>query len=238
MTFARARRWIPLTVSLLLACGAVAAQAPDAAPALLELFTSQGCSSCPPADAVLGELARQPNVVALAFHVDYWDSLGWRDRFEVLDATPRQRRYTSALRLPSAFTPQAVVNGRGSFVGSDRGRIAAALRSTSLALQLRLEGGELVAELPSGDSSEPCDVMLASYLSQASTAIGRGENEGRTLKEFNVVRSFTRLGDWRGRPGTLRVALSSLPAEADGAAVFIEQRGQGGIVAVRAIRLR
>src|SRR5229473_6152848 len=87
---------------------------------VVELYTSQGCSSCPPADALLGELARLPNVIALAFHVDYWDSIGWRDRFAVPEAVKRQSRYVETLALSTPFTPQVVIDGRASYVGSDR----------------------------------------------------------------------------------------------------------------------
>src|SRR4029077_6287421 len=107
--------------ALILGCCSRSVAGPPAAGASLvvELFTSQGCSSCPPADALLGVLAGQPNVIALGFHVDYWDGGGWRDRYSLPEATQRQRRYVDALRLPSAFTPQLVIGGRRSFVGSD-----------------------------------------------------------------------------------------------------------------------
>ena len=96
-------------------------------PAVVELYTSQGCSSCPPADALLGELSQMPNVLALAFHVDYWDSIGWRDHFALPTAVRRQQQYVETLGLSSAFTPQVVVDGRSSFVGSDKRRILAAI---------------------------------------------------------------------------------------------------------------
>jgi hypothetical protein len=96
-------------------------------PAVVELYTSQGCSSCPPADRVLGELSMMPNVIALAFHVDYWDNIGWRDHYSIQNAVERQHRYVEALGLRSAFTPQAVVDGRSSFVGSDKRGILDAL---------------------------------------------------------------------------------------------------------------
>jgi hypothetical protein len=98
-----------------------------AGPVVVELFTSQGCSSCPPADALLGEFAKQQNVIALAYHVDYWDGIGWRDRYSMPEATVRQRRYVESLRQSSAFTPQAVIGGSRSFVGSDRPGIVAAI---------------------------------------------------------------------------------------------------------------
>src|SRR5208283_332006 len=121
------------------------ADAADARPVVVELYTSQGCSSCPAADALLGELAARPNVIALAFHVDYWDSIGWRDRFEISDAAPRQRRYVETLKLSNAFTPQAVIDGRASYVGSDRRGISEALAATSngIPVTLQVARGEL-----------------------------------------------------------------------------------------------
>jgi hypothetical protein len=93
---------------------------PSHGPAVVELYTSQGCSSCPPADRVLGELSMMPNVIALALHVDCWDNIGWRDHYSIPNAVERQHRYVEALGLSSAFTPQAIVDGRSSFVGSDK----------------------------------------------------------------------------------------------------------------------
>src|SRR5271170_1584198 len=89
-------------------------------PAVVELFTSEGCSSCPPAETYVGELAQRPGVLALSFHVDYWDDLGWRDRFGIPEATPRQRAYARAMSLSSVYTPQVVIDGHEDFVGSDR----------------------------------------------------------------------------------------------------------------------
>src|ERR1700761_7736517 len=97
-------------------------------PAVVELFTSEGCNSCPPAEAYVGELANRPEVLALAFHVDYWDDLGWRDRFGLTQAVERQRNYSRALRWGNVYPPQVVVDGTTDYVGSDRGPIERALR--------------------------------------------------------------------------------------------------------------
>jgi hypothetical protein len=144
-------------------------------PAVVELFTSQGCSSCPPADALLGELSQTPNVVALAFHVDYWDSIGWRDRFAIPTATERQRRYVETLGLSSAFTPQVV--------------ILAALSEplNTIPISVEVAGGELTVTVPESRDRAGYEVNLVAYLPEAVTAVGRGENSGRTLKEFNMV---------------------------------------------------
>jgi hypothetical protein len=212
-----------------------------APPAVVELFTSQGCSSCPPADALLGELARRENVIALAFHVDYWNSDGWRDPYSMPEATERQRRYVETLRLSSAFTPQAVIGGHRSFVGSDRQGIEAAA-AQGAAPGVRVEAAvmqnELVVSLPDGGDRPAHDVYLVAYLPQATTRVGRGENSGRTLTESNIVRQFRRLGAWTGKAGTWRVPLDSLPSDATRAAVLVQQENQGSIAGAVAISLR
>ena len=218
-----------------------AAPPTDAAPVVIELFTSQGCSSCPPADALLGELAGRRNVVALAFHVDYWDSSGWRDRFSMAAATRRQNGYVEALRLESAFTPQVVIGGNRSFVGSDRQGIGAAVAQGAVPgvpIEARVAGDDLVISLPDTGDLGSQDVELIAYLPQATTQVGRGENSGRTLTDFNIVRDFRRLGAWSGRAFTWRVPLKSLPSDATRAAVLVRQAHQGSIAGAVAINLR
>lgn len=123
-----------LAAAALLCCGSVNA---DSRAAVIELFTSEGCNSCPPAEAYIGELARRPDVLALAYHVDYWDELGWRDRFALRESAVRQRMYAQALGRPSLYTPQVIVDGRQDYVGSDRARIERALNETRTALESR-----------------------------------------------------------------------------------------------------
>lgn len=216
------------------------ADAAGSRPVVVELYTSQGCSSCPPADALLGELAGRPNVIALAFHVDYWDSIGWRDRFEISDAAPRQRRYVETLKLSSAFTPQAVIDGRASYVGSDRRRISEALAATSngIPVVLGVAHGELDVSIGEAIGQGAHDVNLIAYLPQASTAVGRGENSGRTLAEFNIVRQFRRLGSWAGRKSSFQVPLSSFPPDASRVAVLIQRQDQGPIDGAATAALR
>lgn len=207
------------------------AQTNPARSVVVELYTSQGCSSCPPADALLGELARIPNVVALAFHVDYWDSIGWRDRFALPLAAQRQQRYVDTLGLSSAFTPQVVVDGRGSFVGSDKRRIAAALAEArdTIAFEADVAHGELTITLPDRPDRSGYDVNLVAYLPEASTAVGRGENSGRTLAEYNIVRQFRRVGSWDGKKSTIQVPLTSFPSDATRVAVLLQRTEQGPI---------
>jgi hypothetical protein len=209
-------------------------------PVVVELFTSQGCSSCPPADAMLGEIARLPNVVALAFHVDYWDDIGWRDRYEIPTAASRQVRYVATLSLSSAFTPQVVIDGKASYVGSDRRRIMAALaeRQEDIPIGVEVSESEVTVSLPQRVAQIGCDLNVVAYLPEATTAVGRGENSGRTLTEYNIVRQFRRVAAWNGKPSVLRLPLSSFPADATQVAILLQQANQGTILgsAVAALR--
>jgi hypothetical protein len=208
--------------------------------AVVELFTSQGCSSCPPADRVLGELSTKPNVVALAFHVDYWDSIGWRDAYSIPSAVERQRRYVQGLGLSSAFTPQAVINGDRSVVGSDKARILSALADTTddaVPVSLEVSDGMLTVNLPERQVRATYSVFVAAYLPQASTPVGRGENSGRTLQEFNIVRQFRSIGNWSGHAAVFRTPVTSFPGDASRVAVLVQREGQGPITGSAAIAL-
>jgi hypothetical protein len=172
-------------------------------PVVVELFTSQGCSSCPPADALIHDIANDPTmrgrVIPLAFHVDYWDSLGWRDPFSSSEWTQRQARYARTMRLSSAYTPQAVVNGSREFVGSNRAAMSAALEKASnekpraeITLTARREGNSLIATIhatvPATD-----DLMLAIVEDGVTTKIEHGENAGRTLTNDAIVRKLVQV---------------------------------------------
>jgi hypothetical protein len=210
-----------------------------AEPVVVELFTSQGCSSCPPADALLGEVARKPNVVALAYHVDYWDDLGWKDRFSMSEATQRQQGYVRRLSRSGPFTPQAVVAGDTSFVGSNRAAMTKALaeKRDALAISLSKSGSQLQIRLSEG-WREPMDLYVVSYLSEATTPIGRGENAHRSLKEFNIVRSFEKVARWNGKPQQYTVPLASFPKDATAVAALLQRSGQGAIAGAATLALR
>ena len=217
-----------------------AAPPSDPGPVVVELFTSQGCSSCPPADELLGELAKKPNIIALAFHVDYWDDTGWRDRYSMSEATVRQRRYVERLRLPSPFTPQMVIGGSRSFVGSDKQGIAAAIAqgAAGIPIEAAVRQEELTVTLPEDSGHADYDVNLVAYFPQTTTQIGHGENSGRTLTQYNVVRQVRRLGSWSGRGSTFRLPLNSFPADASRAAVLVQRPNQGAVVGAVAVNLR
>ena len=156
-------------------------------PAVLELFTSQGCSSCPPADAYLGELAKRPDVIALAWHVDYWNNLGWKDPYASRQWTDRQRDYARHLG-DDVYTPALVVNGARMVVGSDRRAVTEAMAATPAPMAVTLRrtatGLEAVASAwPAGASA-----LLAVYDPDNTTSVAAGENGGRRLKEYRIVR--------------------------------------------------
>jgi hypothetical protein len=182
-------------------------------PVVIELFTSEGCSSCPPADALLTELARsRPDVLPLAFHITYWDRLGWPDPFALRAATDRQSDYARMLGLDSIYTPQMVMDGRLDVVGSDRGGVFSALAraasgaSPSVPLRLARAGTQVTLEVGDGVRGREARVLLVGYDPAHRTAVAHGENAGRTLTESNIVRGLVRVGDWHGVHMTVQAA--------------------------------
>jgi hypothetical protein len=177
-------------------------------PVVVELFTSQGCSSCPPANAYLNELARnRADVLPLAFHVTYWDRLGWKDPFSLPEATSRQDRYGQRFG-DGSYTPEIVVDGTTSHVGSNREDVGSAIDTaqqkspTAATLSVARQTHGLSIDVGAGHGRGR--LLLIGFDHAHTTAIRRGENGGRTLEEANVVRSIRDIGDWQGLPLTLR----------------------------------
>lgn len=195
-------------------------------PVVVELFTSQGCSSCPPAETFLGDLARRGDVLPLGFHVTYWNALGWRDPFSFEGATTRQASYAARLGGGS-YTPEMVVDGRRGLVGSERGEVEAAIQAArgDEAVPVRVErrGGELAVTVGAGRGSGR--ILLVGFDRQHRTPIGRGENSGRTLVESNVVRSLRAIGAYDGAALTV-----AAPAGAGEEAAVIVQAADGRIL--------
>jgi hypothetical protein len=163
-------------------------------PVVLELFTSRGCSSCPPADVLLGELGERDNVIALAWHVDYWNSLDWRDPFAHREWTDRQRTYAQTLR-EEVYTPALVINGASMVVGSDRSAVGRAMRRAEplqVAVALRQGDGGLEADI--GAMPERMTLLLAAYDPEQATDVSADENSGRKLREYHVVANITSCG--------------------------------------------
>jgi hypothetical protein len=227
-----------MAASAMLCCvGATNAQP---RPVVVELFTSQGCSSCPPADAYVGKLSARSDVLALSFHVDYWDDLGWRDRFALAQSVERQNIYARNLHRSSVYTPQLVVDGRDDHVGSDGKAVARALSENwdGVPVGVSVRDAEVLVEIGAQPGAPPSDVMLVAYLRHAVSAIGRGENAGRTLEEFNIVRNIRTLGLWKGQVATFHVSVSSLPPDATDVAVLVQPSGQAPIIGAAAHALR
>ena len=210
---------------LLVSLGFVALLSPAVAaerPVVVELFTSQGCSSCPPADAYLIELSKgRRDVLPLAFHVTYWDQLGWKDPFSLPSATERQSQYGRRFG-DGSYTPQIVVDGAAGMVGSHRSAVASAIERakresvTAAAVSVTRNGKLVSIEVGSGSGNGR--VLLIGFDREHTTPIGRGENGGRTLTEANIVRSIRPVGQWSGS----RLKISEQFPEGQDVAVVLE----------------
>jgi len=223
-----------LALAAILGCSSVTNAQPR--PVVVELFTFQGCSSCPPADAYVGKLSARSDVLALSFHVDYWDDLGWRDPFALPQSAARQRIYARNLGRSSVYTPQLVVDGREDHVGSDGTAIPKALSGTrdGVPVRVSIRDAQVLIDLGADPQAAPSDVFLVAYLRHAVSVIGRGENAGRTLEEFNIVRAIRTLGSWKGRAQSFTAPVSSLPPDATDVAVLVQPFGQAPIIGAAA----
>ena len=168
--------------------------------AVVELFTSQGCNSCPPADRVLSELAKKGDVLALAWHVDYWDYLGWKDTFGDPEHTKRQRAYAVSLGKRSVYTPQAIINGRTDVVGSKGVAVqqqidaAAASGELSVPIKVSFEEGTLAVEIDASEKSRNSTLWIIYFNNGSDVPIKQGENGGQTLHYSNIVRDSEMIG--------------------------------------------
>lgn len=200
--------------------------------AVIELFTSQGCSSCPPADAFLAELAEREGILALSFNVDYWDMLGWKDTLASHDNTERQRGYASARGDGQVYTPQAVVDGRTHLVGSDRAGIEAALEEAgnlSVPVTLSLSGDLLSVDVGGAEPGTPHAMLwLVMYEPSVSVIVERGENSGKTIAYSNVVKKLRPVAMWKGEPMSVELPRSEFKkAKASRCAVLLQAEKDG-----------
>lgn len=203
------------------------AQAGDRAVVVAELFTSQGCSSCPPADELLGELAHQPDILPLAMHVDYWDYIGWKDTFARPEHTKRQKAYAYAFGTKSIYTPQMVIGGIEQAVGSHVMKVMEILHQHQMAvgrvnLQRQADGAEQIVRVESTSNLPLPKVIYAQmvrFQPQATVAIKRGENAGRSITSTNIVTEIHALGQWDGT-GEARFVLPD-PVAPDGQSAAI-----------------
>jgi hypothetical protein len=202
-----------LFASLYLALGSASLAAGER-PVVVELFTSEGCSSCPAADALLAELATRPDVLALSFHIDYWDKLGWKDPFSSPAATRRQHRYADLLGLATVYTPQVVVDGKWQAVGSNRADVEHALGSarrsrSGVPVALALDHGQVQIELGPDVEAVLGSVLLIGFDRRHVSAVARGENRGRTLAHVDVVRSIEEVAQFTGRASVVEAPIRS-----------------------------
>jgi len=206
--------------------------------AVVELFTSQGCSSCKAADAYLEELVKRPEIIALSYHVDYWDYLGWRDTLAQPESTARQRDYAEVLGTRRIYTPQVVVNGMVAAIGSDRQAIESAVAESTLRVPvtLRRQNGTLeieVGALPL-PGSRPTTIRLVLFATEAEVEISRGENAGSTISYYNVVRAIRPIGMWDGALVKVTLPENELMGDGiDGCAVIVQEdlgAGPGAIL--------
>jgi hypothetical protein len=204
---------------------------------VVELFTSQGCTSCPAADAIFEDMVRKGEVVALAYHVDYWDYLGWQDTLASKDNTARQYDYAKAFGARSVYTPQAVINGRTHVTGSSRADINGALskfagsgQGMTVGIKVMRAGDSIVIDAGEGAGDEKGQVVLVYFDPARPVAIERGENSGKTVTYWNAVRNIQTVGMWHGAAARYEFPASEMAKKgAGGCAVLLQSTGKNGL---------
>jgi hypothetical protein len=202
--------------------------------AVIELFTSQGCSSCPAADKLLSELRNDPSLITLSLPIDYWDYLGWKDTLAIPGHTARQKAYSHARGDREVYTPQVVVNGVAQALGSDRAEIEKAVAqshrataSLSVPIHVTVADERVTVTLAKAGSTGDAagEVWLCPLSRSVPVGIGRGENRGRTITYTNVVRRWVKLGAWSGNDETFTVPVDAIKANGVDAVAIILQSG-------------
>ncbi len=203
-------------------------------PVVVELFTSQGCSSCPPADAYLHKLAKRDDVIALAMHVDYWDYIGWKDIFASPELTERQRTYARVGQRRMVYTPQMIINGQDHVVGNRPRDVEDLIKQHSKAdklinLKAKRSGDKVMIQAVAEEAlSGPVTIQLLRYKPQETVQIKRGENAGRSLSYANIVTDITELRNWNGRKA-LDISAKMLGNERG--VILVQGSGQGAVMA-------
>jgi hypothetical protein len=232
------RYFLGLAIAALALAACPAADAGGRRPVVVELFTSQGCSSCPPADALLSRLADRKDVIALSLPVTYWDMLGWKDTLASEADTRRQKSYASAMGRGGVYTPQMIVDGNNDVVGSREQAIDAAIAArendeASIPVELHATHAELHIAVGAGDvgPNPNATIWLFHILSRATVNVGAGENGGRTLTYRNIVRDIKAVGMWKGQPVSLDLPRAEMTSAAhDAVAVVVQQNGYGRVI--------
>jgi len=227
----RGRR-VALSLAVIASAMAAAATVSAEPRGVIELFTSQGCSSCPAADQLAGELARDPSLVVMSLAVDYWDYLGWKDTLALSGHTNRQRAYSKVRGDREVYTPQVVVNGVTHVIGSDKQAIENAVAQTrkqagmlSLPVVLAVTGDQVSVSVPAAANTAKGEIWLCPITRNVPVEIGRGENSGHTITYHNVVRRWVKLGDWNGAARNFKVPVSDVTAAGGDAVAVVVQAG-------------
>jgi len=206
----------------------------------IELFSSQGCSSCPPADAFMGELIQRPDIVGVSMNVDYWDYLGWRDTLASAAFTRRQKEYADRRGDGRVYTPQMVINGRAHAVGSHKQDVLSEVErqiavpdTYFVSIEVSSRGGELHVDVAGGPTDriiQSSTVWVMSIEPKVSVEIRRGENTGRTIDYFNVVRQMTPIGMWKGEAASFNLPKAQIVNKQNSMCVVVLQVDGGGPV--------
>lgn len=231
----------PLLLGAALFATAPALAADDGqATVVVELFTSQGCSSCPEADAFLGELAKRDDIIALSEHVDYWNYIGWVDPFASEVNTKRQKAYKHSLGAGYVYTPQMVIDGGSHVVGSDRDSVNRAIEAARglpgphLKVAMNSEAnGRVHVSIPAGAVTEPATILLVAFDREHETNVTAGENNGRSIINYHVARGFAEIGRYQGKALSLTLGPDNLPKTfpaTDGCAVLLQSEDSGAII--------
>jgi hypothetical protein len=229
-----------LLVVALTACdfGSIASPGANGVAGVIELFTSQGCSSCPPADRLLSSMASDPSIVTLSFPIDYWDYIGWKDTLASPEFTARQKAYAAALGEANIYTPEAIIDGLVDAVGSDKQAIDHAVEigkerkgALSVPVQLHDSGGILRIDIGAGKELRSAVYVLRVAKSR-TVMIERGENSGHKVTYTNVVLAIHKVGEWDGKPESIK--LTELKGDGEGYVVLVQQSSEQGPGAILA----
>jgi hypothetical protein len=242
----QSRRWFQALIPAVLLGVALFAATPTRAadearaPVVLELFTSQGCSSCPAADAFLGELAKRDDVIALSEHVDYWNYIGWIDPYASELNTKRQKAYMHMLGAGYVYTPQLVIDGAHHLVGSDRDAVNQAIETAReapgphLKVSMTAEAnGRVHLSIPAATVAEPASILLVALDREHQTEVTAGENSGRSITNYRVVRGFVEIGQYDGKATSIVLGADNVPKSmpaSDGRAVLLQSTRSGAII--------
>jgi hypothetical protein len=242
-----------LSVFAVLAVLAVSASAPAGEtktmhPVVVELFTSQGCNDCPPADRILAEISQRRDVIALTLPITYWNMLGWKDTFATEANTERQRAYARAMHHSGIYTPQMIVDGVEDVIGSRRDKVIAAIarravapeKALSIPIAIAVADERIEIAIAGNPRRERVDarVWVMQTRSRARVSVEGGENEGKTLFYVNVVRRLKEVGYWNGGPLTIEWPYSLREDDHDGLVVLLQAKGHRGIIGAAMVQSR